>query len=59
MIELLALVGITTLCGGWMAFQLWLGRRDPAARNWRPGCSACPREGCAGKTNSICEPGKD
>ena len=39
--HLFALLGITLLCGLWIAFQLWLKRVDPSKGDYQPGCGAC------------------
>ncbi|GAB6041114.1 hypothetical protein [Endothiovibrio diazotrophicus] len=52
MTQLLALLGITALCGGWMVFQLWLAKQDPSKKEpFRPGCGACGNGAC-GKRDS-------
>ena len=43
---LLALIGITLLCGVWIKFQLWLKRVDPDKGDYQPGCGACQSGSC-------------
>ena len=51
---LLALVGLTLLCGVWIKFQLWLKQIDPDKGDYQPGCGACKVSSCdkAGKTTN-------
>ena len=42
----LAILGLVTLCAGWVLFQEWLKRIDPQKGEYRPGCGACSNDSC-------------
>ena len=46
MTQILALIGFAALCGAWMAFQIWLKKKNPG-RDFRPGCGACSNGSCS------------
>jgi len=48
MTHLLALAGLAALCGGWVAFQIWLKKVYPV-KEYRPGCGACAHNGSCSK----------
>jgi len=29
-VHLVALIGLVALCGGWIVFQMWINKQDPA-----------------------------
>jgi len=44
--HLLALLGLSALCGGWVLFQGWLAKKDKTYRGYKAGCGACSDSGC-------------
>lgn len=44
--HLLALLGLSALCGGWVLFQGWLAKKDKTYRGYKAGCGACGDGDC-------------
>lgn len=46
--DVLAVLAVAALAGGWVVFQRWIARVDPELPGLKRSCSGCPVPGSAG-----------
>lgn len=54
MIDLLSILGLALVCGGWIALQRWIARLDPDIPGIQRSCSGCPVPGASAETCAAC-----
>jgi hypothetical protein len=54
MVDLLSILGLALVCGGWIALQRWIAGLDPEIPGVKRSCSGCQVPGATAETCAAC-----